>query len=754
MPNSFALTPDNILLVTSGVDTPQRWGGFSSQAEAAGVLPPASACVIADAGLGNIVGTYTAYVRFVDRYGLVSDPSPISNEFDAAGATGSVSSASNVTPITITTSAAHGLASGALVKIEGVQGNDGANGTWEITVISATQFYLQDSVGTGDYTTGGTWTSGAGSIVYTAVPLPVEPKVVRRQILRNTDGQARVWYVDVDTTNLTSATFSSTRTDEDLSAQEAVVFVGADGSDLANRHTVPPNWKAFLVHHQDRMFYLGEVSYSEGNVAMTAGSTTVTGVATEWTSALEGRFLYVDGAPKEFEIDSVDVGAQTLTLTEPYTGPTSAYSFYAIRPASAERRLVYFSESGLPESVPATNAFEIQEDGDDITGGMSLQSFLYVLERRHIYRVSFQQGPDVDGTTYLVAQRGSVNHRSFVQVDNVAYIMDERGVYAFSGSDADPVSADIQGLFRRDPSVPYAINWTCQRFFHAHQYPGDETIRWFVSLSGDYLPRHALCYAYRLKRWTIEEFAVPISASCVGRLGPHSGVWSSGQEQAYLGSAARRILAYGAGWLDGPSGSGTTLGTATSSTWISLTDTGADFDGNEVGCPVSILSGRGKGQTRLVVKVSGQTLTFDRPLAVALDTTSKYRVGSVSWLWRSGLSFYGRDEAAQQRGWDVTFRPTTQPAWLDVRRYIDGSSEPEEAGKTWAADEQMGVQTTDGEPDHVVDLTKLNGYAEKRLIGHRDGRLDKARRARLEVRGFTGPEPIAIYRVGHNGVVP
>jgi hypothetical protein len=72
-------------------------------------------------------------------------------------------------PIVITTSdghglaTAHGLATGNSVNIAGVVGNTNANGTWVITVQTATTFSLNGSVGNAPYISGGTlrYVSGA-----------------------------------------------------------------------------------------------------------------------------------------------------------------------------------------------------------------------------------------------------------------------------------------------------------------------------------------------------------------------------------------------------------------------------------------------------------------------------------------------------------------------------------------------------------------------------------------------------------------
>lgn len=60
----------------------------------------------------------------------------------------SISSSTNATPIEITT-ASHGLVTGDTVIITGHTTNTNANGTWEITYVSATKFTLDGSTGNG-----------------------------------------------------------------------------------------------------------------------------------------------------------------------------------------------------------------------------------------------------------------------------------------------------------------------------------------------------------------------------------------------------------------------------------------------------------------------------------------------------------------------------------------------------------------------------------------------------------------------------
>lgn len=66
-----------------------------------------------------------------------------------------VTNATNATPIVITTAGAHGLTTTDPAIIYGVVGNINANGFWTVTVVDATHFSLDTSVGSGGYTSGG-----------------------------------------------------------------------------------------------------------------------------------------------------------------------------------------------------------------------------------------------------------------------------------------------------------------------------------------------------------------------------------------------------------------------------------------------------------------------------------------------------------------------------------------------------------------------------------------------------------------------
>ena len=753
MPNDFAETEEGVLFVADGFGPMLKWDGFTAQAEQVGVPAPTTAVTItAGSSPGGIVGAYRAYARFVDRNGLVSDLTPVSEELVVAARSGTVQAASSLSPITIT-SLGHGLNNASRVRVENVTGQTGANGVWDIQVIDENRFLLLGSAHSGTYRGGGTWTAGATTLTYSNVPTSDDPRVRRRQLLRNTDGQLRTFYIDIDTADLTATTFTTTKTDADLQAGTAVPVVDNEGDDLGNVHAEPLQTKAFITAHLGRMYAAGEIEYAEGAIALTFGSTTVQGIGTEWTEAARLFFLYALGADRHYEIEAVDTVNQTLTLTEPYSGSTDAYANYALTPPPGTEDIVQFSEAGLPESWPILNAVALRKDGDKISGLMSHRSMLYILKRKHAYRLTVGEDATRDGDIYLAASRGCINHRCFALVEGAAYMLDEQGVHVFqkAGAENGSVSTPIQTLLeiRPERAIKHRINFAASRYFHSVVDPATETIRWFVSMTGQYLPRHCLAYHYTLDRWWIEEYAVPIGASALGKLARQAGLstWGVGREQVFLGSQHRRVLAWGADLLDGCNSKNHTTGAVASAGVRTLTGEEA-FASDAVGCPVVIRSGRGKGQVRLVTAVSGATLSVKRPWLVRPDTTSVYQLGGIVWSYRTGWYRWADEESQNERRIELVFEPADGER-LSLKRYRDRSDAPVEMGMTSNAD---GVRSTKGESELEIDLGRETGFVQTRLSGSKELYTHGPRLVSVGLGGVGGPQPTRVYQITLDGV--
>lgn len=594
--------------------------------------------------------------------------------------------------------------------------------------------------------------NAVGQIDYTNLPIPTQAAVTRRQLLRNTDGQFTVFYVDVDTDDLGSSSLTGTKTDAQLAASETVTLLAADGTSLANRYTPPPNTKPFICPHQDRMWYFGTVSYAEGSIRVTNGSTTVTGVATEWVTEFAGRFLYVLGQNRIYEIDSCDPIAQTLTLIDAYEGDTDIFAQYAIKPSPAEQALAYFSEPGLHEAVPTTNAFSIPEDGGEDTGGRNFGSFLWFFKKRRVYRLTAQVDPATDGFLFYAIGRGCVNDRCHVVVEEMLYALDEGGVYRTGGGDqTEQMSDRIQNLLRQNNEG--AINWAASRYFHCCHSPAEEQIRWFVVFRGEYLPRHALCLHYKTGKWWVEEYPVPIGCSALGRIGRPTAVWNDAGEQLYFGGPAGELYASG-GECDGvPAVGATNRGKVTAAGLDTLSDAAAAFDATIKNVPVCITGGRGKGQLRLVVSATGTVLRVNEAWAIKPDTTSTYQLGGIRYRYTGGRLRYAPSEDRTARNIEVQFEPVRNKLTADLALRHDFSATPRILGRNVGIGQTVGVKATKGDPAWVMDLSKPNGHIWQRFDGHREADTDGPRLLRVQVEGVSGPEVIRFGEMVLMGVV-
>jgi hypothetical protein len=742
-PVSWTETPNGLILMANGIDPMFRIDVLKGEASEAGVTPPSAPPALGGFGVGPITGQYNAYVRFLDSSGTPSNLSPVSNAIDC-GLDGVIESIYQDagTGLLVVICHAHGLPPGGPVPItiSGVVGIPGANTQWLATVIDDAHFYLSGvAVPPGTYQTGGTWTFGVATIAYSSVAVSDDPRIVRRQILRNLDGDASVYYVDIDSDDLVSDTFFSQQSDEQLSAGDPVPILYRDESPHANRYGVPPSHKACLAGHLGRIFAAGEVTYDRGSLVAGFNSTILRGIQTQWRGSFVGRVVYVVGATRGYEIAAVDEAGQTITLIEPFTDPVGPIAQYAIRPALAERRLMYYSEPSLPESWPAWNAVAFPEDGDEITGLLVKGSFLYVLERRHIYRFTFQEDPSLDGFAFLTTQRGCLNHRSQVQAEDTCYLLDDTGIYKFDGQTAEAISQPIQQIFQQGVGIGrYQVNWDAdQRLWHAAHDPIRDTIRWFVAMAGWREPRHAICFDYRRERWWIEEYPAPLDSSTIGTIG---------HRRSLAGSTGRRVLCLSEATLDGIDSTWADRGVVGSAGPAALIDPAAQWSGDLAGTPVQIVAGKGAGQARVILGVdgTGTKLFLDRPWQIIPDGTATYQIGGVAWRWQSGWYALTPDETENPRDLDLVYEPLELPTTVDAELYYDHAAEP----RSWSiTTEQDGVTTTAGEPTIRFGLDTPRGFSRQRLAGHADPYAYGDQFVSVRLSGVQATEPVQVYSV-------
>lgn len=682
-PLTWARAPDGTVYFANGLGPVLKFDGVYPEARQAGVPPPTLTPALAISGSGTITGAYTCFVRYLDADGRPSNLSPLSN---------TVTASNNLT------------------------------------------------------------------VTYSNIQAPSDPKIVRRQILRNSAGQTVDYFVDVDTTDLTTTSFTSTRTDTQLQARERVpLFTTVRRGQginvvvsLADRFTVPRSDKPIITTYLDRLFLAGEVTYSKGSVQVTIGSTTVTGIGTAWPTQFGNsdtdlaRYLYIVGHDQFYQILSVDKVNQTLTLATAYQGSTDLFALYSIRSSPSSRRSFYYTEAGYYEAWPELNAWTIEENGDEVTAVLPLDSFLFFAQRRHLFRFTFGKSPDIDGGLFPAARRGCVNQNCWIALDDAAYLLDEQGVYRFVGADqAEQLSEPVQDLWYADsPRSGYRINWKHRKHFHAAHFRDENTIRFFVCMDGGRLPRHALYYNYATQEFGIEEYPFSIGASTLA---------GGDVPVSILAGSARRVFTMGPGNLDGPdAASGTTRGTATAAGVLSVTDAVASFAGSGlVGFPVSIWHGKGKGQTRLVSAVVSGKITVVKPFLVQPDTTSRYQLGGIPWKWLSKKFRWLRRDGNQERYVELQFDPAENSQQMDVKLYRDRNSSPDLFAQNWPPSlaERDAVEITRNDAEARVDLSHTSGFAQIAVSGSLESRRSRADLVTVEFVGYSGLAAISLSQL-------
>lgn len=527
-----------------------------------------------------------------------------------------------------------------------------------------------------------------------------------------------------------------------------------DGTINANRFTPPPNFKACSANFQDRIFYGVDVEYNVGTIAVTNDGTskTVTGTGTLWTSQMAGRVLYIVGDTKSYKIKSV-ASSTSLTLTEIYQGSTGSGKSYAIRPPQSELNQLYFSETLEPESVPDTNTIRIQNstgEDDELVGMMPSSRSLYLLQRRHIYRLNFVAQPAIDVSVKLLASRGCVNNRAWCLVEDVPYVLDYYGIYRInSDSSISPVSGPIQDMFRDG-----VIDMTQAKWFFAQKDPVLEIVRFFYAESGETRPKHAVCINYRSGAIWTEDYVWELGGAVILPI--------SSRVRMLVGGENETIYKTVQGTLDGTAGSGTTRGSVSSASTNTLSDLTATFPADVATgyASIAILSGTGKGQVRkITTRNSDHQVTVSTDWDTIPDTTSVYQIGAIEYQWRSNSFRLAESDHESQRGVRLVAYPTAGASTMDVRCYYNADTDPRNYRQPGGFGD--GVQIYPDDPSAVVDL-KLTRSDKANATGFYawdfPGRID-ARSAggdrwlAIELAGFQSADPIRVRSLEILGAV-
>lgn len=273
-------------------------------------------------------------------------------------------------------------------------------------------------------------------------------------------------------------------------------------------------------------------------------------------------------------------------------------AWYAVDSTGVRPNALVYSEIDEPESVPDANELIVQENTgspDKIVALIPLGGMLLVVQQAHLYRLQYVAQPVIDASMTLGAYRGILNWRCWDTMGGAAFIADSFGVYAYDGTNEEPISVPIDNLWRNG-----SIDFSKSEQFHVACDHGTKTVRFFYCRPSDQEPVRALCYCSATKAWWEEQYPTPVTASCQSFL-------ASRHETVYGGAAGvmRR--------LDGRNDAGTPIG------WELRTGNFA-LGGKDGSRAVSVLYRPTTGDTLLGLRVHYNDSPSPRANAVATNT--------------------------------------------------------------------------------------------------------------------------------------
>lgn len=575
---------------------------------------------------------------------------------------------------------------------------------------------------------------GEPAIAYTNLEVPTDQRIIRRQIFRNEDGESDRFYLDIDTDDLTSTALMSLNSDEQLKLNYGLSVFDDNGENQLYLYGLPPQDKPYIAEFGSIVFACGIRLYSEGNVTVDNGSTYVYGIGTKWPSTFADRQIVIGN--RVYTIVLVDVGLQRITIDSGYAGPTTPYSEYVIQPFYANGNQFNWTEPGFPEAWPILNSLTLPEDDDDITGMKVFANSLWILKANSIYQFNMTTNPGRDGDYKPATNRGCVNQRCAVDIQNVCLMLDRIGIHVFKGNmprynyqadtTPDHLSKAIGDIFRFEGTW-LRLNWDADKcFWHAIHNKEITTVRWYVTMMGYDYPQHAICYDYLMDRWWLEEYPFPITSSTLS---------ASLNGIPILGGYGGKVFMPDRGPLDIINTGETRLDVSASYGGITITT--ETTPPTCVGMSIAIVKGQGHGQMRLVLEQSGNDITVDYPFFPEPDDSSVLQIGAINYYMATPEYSYAKVEVENPQAFVAEYRHTDNPLECYASVLVD-RIEMRQIGvdASWGS-----VTSLKNDPfDYMFDLNSELGYARISMEGRRDKNQPQKYTVQMFVAGFSGQE--------------
>ena len=233
-----------------------------------------------------------------------------------------------------------------------------------------------------------------------------------------------------------------------------------------------------------------------------------------WTD-ITGAVTITGGQDNKFSFDTYDdilIATNGVDAPIQWTGAGNAAALAGSPPSAmrwvahynehvflarnaTNRSRVYISNQGDPQTWGASDFFDVgQDDGQEITGLVTLYDRMFIFKTRSIYQLS---GTSIGNFRVdLVSQNvGCISGWSLAVVENAILFLSDRGFYEFTGSVPALISDKIQ-------TTLLALNTGRTQFSHGTHYK--RRFQYWCAVSNGSSTTHnlVLVYDYLQKAWT------------------------------------------------------------------------------------------------------------------------------------------------------------------------------------------------------------------------------------------------------------
>lgn len=528
-------------------------------------------------------------------------------------------------------------------------------------------------------------------------------------IVPSTDVKATL--IDVEMTPINDGTFYraasilSTATTVTIGVADAAltqltnidaVYGSVNTNDLFS-HEVPQA-QPVICAHRSRLFVGGDYPFTTlltVNSGSTAFTSTVTTMPTSWVS----RLIVASVDSVAYAIATVNSVGTAGTLTAVYGG-TSATKSATVFVALPNR--IYYSRLGAPEEhFQAYFARDVlQGRGDKVRAMISRPDALYILGLASGDRLAFASDPSAS-TSYLMpilGQRGTFNQKCLVEADGRVFSWDRNGIY-----EVGQVPQHLS--FKVDDFLKENVDYTQNAQFFGGYDPIDHVLMWFFVLSGDTVPKYAVCMELYSDRWFTYKFLQGITA-CATIIG------SDGQVRLWLGDVNGYIWAFSSvGTFDGVPPAQTALCTvvnAGSTNTVINVNESLDTTSGNAGATAYFPA---TGDLKIIASNTASSLTVTSALGTVPSNNAQIWLGSVPFEYRT--KWYEREGKQVKKKptyFYISLFPGSTGGVFQVYFYVDYQTVP----FSFSLSAQDQVQLPDG-------VTLVNGVLNGSLTGGTTG---------------------------------